>query len=108
MRPTKEDDDAKDYATKLAYAKEARLSGYLIHSVYRDTWYTPDEFIESSERVPVYRGKEDFKNFRIADPEVALLKMKEDKRLLEQKIESFAIKIKDYNLAAKQNKHKYS
>ena len=86
----------REWASKIVYAKEAALSGYLVYSVKTNKWYTPDEFMQSDERISIHRGEERTEQFKVVDPEAALLKFKAQKTVMDQYIEDFTIKIKEY------------
>lgn len=90
------------YVAKEPYAKEARLSKFIVYSVETKKIYTPEEFLDCSEKVDVFRGKESTKQFRIIDPMV-YLKYKQDE-LIRLTQEQEALKAKIYNYLAGKTK----
>ncbi len=87
----------REWASKIVYAKEAALSGYLVYAVRSNKWYTPDEFMQSDERIRVHRGEEEAGQFKVVDPAAALLKFRGQKTVMDQYIEEFTIKVAEYN-----------
>ena len=101
-RPTIPD---KGQVLKEVYASEARLSGFMVYSHRTGKWYTPDEFVDSDEIVYTFRNNEKGRDFAVRDPLSGLIEMKMKKVHLEQEIEYFSLKIKEYNkLKRKQTK----
>ena len=56
------------YNAKLVHAKDAHNARCWIYSIATKKVYTPREFMESGEKVTIYRGKEDEAQFKIVDP----------------------------------------
>lgn len=83
------------YVAKEPYAKEARLSNFMVYSTATRTIYTPEEFLASQEKVDIYRGKESTKQFRVIDP-MAYLKYKQDE-LTRLTVEQDSLKIRIHN-----------
>ncbi|MBB2148787.1 hypothetical protein [Pedobacter gandavensis] len=84
------------YAAKEPYAKEARLSKFVVYSAATKKIYTPEEFLDCQEKVDIFRGKENTKQFRIIDP-MAYLKYKDEElaRLREEQ-DKLKAKISSY------------
>jgi hypothetical protein len=83
-------------SAKAVYAKDAQIAGYMVYSISTDTWYTPEEFMNSTEQVSMFRGNDRGKQFLIKDPEAGLREMKTQRRDLDQRIEEMELKIRGY------------
>ena len=64
-----------EYNAKLVHAKDAHAAGCWVYSMQTKKLYTPREFLESDERIHIYRGKEDQSRFKIVDPRGMLSKL---------------------------------
>ncbi|SMC53154.1 hypothetical protein [Pedobacter nyackensis] len=59
-------------AAKKAIYQEAIISGCWIFSTVSKKWYTPDEFMASTETVHMHRDKDDGRKFVVKHPLVGL------------------------------------
>lgn len=84
------------FVAKEPIAKEARLARCLIYSVATRIWYTPQEFLDSGERVDIYRGKQSTKQFCIIDPAAGLRYKEEELKKIRMEHDRLKGKIEDY------------
>jgi hypothetical protein len=83
-------------AAKKAMYQEAIISGCWIYSKVSKKWYTPLEFMNSTEVISESRGRPDASNFAVKHP---LLGLQERINLLkrtQEEIDSFNSRIHNY------------
>ena len=83
-------------AAKKAIYQEAIISGCWIYSTVSKRWYTPEEFIASTETVSTHRDKNDGHKFVVKHPLVGLQERIDLLNRTHKEIDAFNKKIHIY------------
>lgn len=83
-------------AEKKAKYQEAILSGCWIYSKVSKKWYTPLEFMESTETISSHRGRADGSNFVVKHPLVGLQERIDLLKRTHEEIDTFNKRIHSY------------
>lgn len=90
--------DANDenYQQKRAIAKDAHYSGCWIYVPATDKWYTPKEFVESTETIRRKRGADNSSDYKIRDPKSGLIEKIKQLEKLQNEVKDFSNRLFEY------------
>jgi hypothetical protein len=83
-------------AAKKAMYQEALLSGCWIYSKVSKKWYTPLEFMNSTEVINEHRGRPDATNFAVKHPLIGLQERIDLLKRTQEEIDKFNQRIHNY------------
>jgi hypothetical protein len=81
---------------KRAVAKDAYYAGCWVYSVTTGKWYTPEEFVESDEKIRMHRNKPEEGLFKVMDPKAGIRTKLDKLNKMRIELEEFTRKVCDY------------
>lgn len=84
------------YQLKRAVARDAYHAGCWVYSVETGKWYTPEDFVQSAERVRMHRNKPEEGQFKVMDPKAGIRTKLDKLNKMQMELEEFTKKVCDY------------